>query len=133
MYPFFAFGDILTYTKHFSREFIVKKFTPHRKSRRRSGIEHPHPPPLRPACFRITSAYKQVRKQLRTYHSKKKTNKKKQANQKILKLFCVFNIVTIQIYSQQVQSNFKSFIKSLPKKIIQNLRERMLSRNKCIS
>lgn len=77
---------------------------------------------------------KQVHKQLRTYHSKKKKKqiKNKQANQKILKLFCVFNIVTIQIYSQQVQSNFKSFIKSLPKKIIQNLRKRKLSRNNCI-
>lgn len=89
---------------------------------------------MKACAFRRVSAYKQVRKQLRTYHSKKKKQiKNKQANQKILKLFCVFNIVTIQIYSQQVQSNFKSFIKSLPKKIIQNLRERMLSRNKCIS
>lgn len=88
---------------------------------------------MKACAFRRVSAYKQVRKQLRTYHSKKKQIKNKQANQKILKLFCVFNIVTIQIYSQQVQSNFKSFIKSLPKKIIQNLRERMLSRNKYIS
>lgn len=88
---------------------------------------------MKACAFRRVSAYKQVRKQLRTYHSKKKQIKNKQANQKILKLFCVFNIVTIQIYSQQVQSNFKSFIKSLPKKIIQNLREGMLSRNKCIS
>lgn len=88
---------------------------------------------MKACAFRRVSAYKQVRKQLRTYHSKKNQIKKKQANQKILKLFCVFNIVTIQIYSQQVQSNFKSFIKSLPKKIIQNLRGRMLSKNKCIS
>lgn len=87
---------------------------------------------MKACAFRRVSAYKQVRKQLRTYHSKKKQIKNKQANQKILKLFCVFNIVTIQIYSQQVQSNFKSFIKSLPKKIIQNLRKRKLSRNNCI-